>query len=245
MYTNGKKIIYQDINLVNFLETVKDQQITLELLKQRKVSCADADHNATFKTWSIHKCLYVEIDYDGNKCVFNNGQWYKINTDFVTKTNKDFLKIAKSALNLPQYTGGGEGVYNEAVYIANKDKFANLDKDIVIHGGGKGKVEVCDLFTLDKQFIHVKIYGKSSIFSHLFSQGYVSGRLLSIDAEFRQKVKAKLQEPFASLIEVNKRPDEGEFTIVFAVISEQEGNDLSLPFFSRVNFYNFLLKSRA
>jgi uncharacterized protein (TIGR04141 family) len=144
-----------------------------------------------------------------------------------------------SSLQLPEYCGGGEGFYNRSVANDYPDRFALLDdKNKIFHGGGHGQVEVCDLLSIDKQLIHIKIYGKSSVFSHLFSQGFVSGQLLQLDAEFRKKVKDKLNLPFMDLIEVESRPMEKEFTIIFAVISDSKGEDIYLPFFSRVNLNN-------
>jgi len=240
IYTNGRKEIYRDVNLEGFLATIdNDNPITLELLKSRRVYCANEDHNPVFKSWPIHKCLYAEIDHKGNKYILNDSKWYKISENFVTKTNNDFGKITKSSFMLPEYCGGGEGKYNADVAERYPETFALLDdKNKIFHGGGHGQVEVCDLFSKDKQLIHVKIYGKSKVFSHLFAQGFVSGQLLQLDADFRLKVRDKLPEPFNGLINVDKRPDEKEFTVVYSVISEAEGDDLYLPFFSRVNLNN-------
>ena len=240
IYSNGKKVLHPDINLDGFLATVnEDTPITLELLKNRRVYCADEDHNYVYASWPIHKCLYAEIDHTGNKYILNDAKWFKVSEDFVTKTNDDFSEIEKSPLSLPLYCGGGEGKYNSDTASSHSDQFALLDdKNKIFHGGGHGQVEVCDLFSKEKQLIHVKIYGKSSVFSHLFAQGFVSGQLLQLDSEFRKKVRNKLNSPFNKLISVDKRPDEKEFTIVYAIVSDSVGDDLYLPFFSRVNLNN-------
>ncbi|MGA3209249.1 MAG: TIGR04141 family sporadically distributed protein [Syntrophales bacterium] len=240
LFTDGGKTIHPDINLLGFLSTLKDDQpITLDLLKQHQVSCADEDHNKVFKTWPIYKCLYSEIDCEGNKYVLNDGKWFSVNTDFVQKTNADFAKINLSSLVLPEYCGGGEGSYNTAIAEAYPNRFALLDdKNKIFHGGGHGQVEVCDLLSLDKQLIHIKIYGKSTVFSHLFSQGFVSAQLLQLDSEFRKKVKERLNPPFIDLLKIESRPAENEFTVIFAVISDSKGDELYLPFFSRVNLNN-------
>ncbi len=240
IYTNGKQVLYPDINLLGFLETVKTGlAISLDMLRQRRVYCADGDHKPVHNSWPIYKCLYAEIDYEGNKYILNDGKWFNVNIDFVSRTNADFKKIAKSPIKLPEYAGGGEGAYNKFISEKFSKRFALLDANNKIsHGGGHGQVEVCDLFSMDKQLVHVKIYGKSSVLSHLFSQGFVSGQLIQIDTEFRKKVKQKLQPPFSKLIKIETRPMEKEFTIVFAVISDSEGDELYLPFFSRVNLNN-------
>ena len=240
IFTNGKKILHPDINLEGFLSTVKDDaSITLELLKSRRVYCADEEHNSIYSSWPIYKCIYAEIDHEENKYILNDAKWFKVNKSFVKKTDVDFQAIESSALSLPLYFGGGEGKYNSDTVNANPDQFVLLDdKNKIFHGGGHGQVEVCDLLSINKQLIHVKIYGKSSVFSHLFAQGFVSGQLLQLDSEFRHKVKSKLHQPFCDLINVEKRPDEREFTVIYAVISDSPGDDLQLPFFSRVNLNN-------
>lgn len=238
MYARGKYILHPDIDLDGFLSTLNGQAITVELLKQRHVFCSDADHKHVFKHWAIYKCLYAEVDYDGKKYILNDGKWFNVSKSFVDRTNDEFKKIKRSGLVLPVYAGGGEGKYNQNVCATYADTYALLDdRNKISHGGGHGQVEVCDLFSIHKQLVHVKVYGKSSVFSHLFSQGFVSGQLLQIDTEFRRKVKEKLSNPFDALINVAARPKEKEFTVVYAVISDTPG-ELYLPFFSRVNLNN-------
>jgi uncharacterized protein (TIGR04141 family) len=238
MYTHGKRGIHRDINLHDFLATIgSGQPVTVELLKHRHICCADENHQKVHKSWSVFKCLYAEIDHNQSKYILNDGKWFLVSHDFVDRTNADFAKIPMAKLALPVYTEGGEAAYNAAVAEANPKQFALLDDDAILHGRGKGKVEVCDLFSVDRQLIHVKRYGKSSVLSHLFAQGYVSAELLLTDAEFRGKVRAKLKAPFIDLIP-EKRPNEGDFTVIYAVISDAPQVGLHLPFFSRVNINN-------
>ena len=239
IFTNGGRIIHPDITLRGFLSTVKDgQNISLNLLRKRKVFCADEDHNKVFRAWSIYKCIYAEVELDSQKYILNNGSWFRVDTNFVQKTNENFDKIPTSDLELPEYCGEGEGKYNESVAAADAERFTLLDNKKIMHGGGQGQVEVCDLLSIDRQLIHVKRYGRSNVFSHLFAQGYVSGRLLQLDAEFRKKVREKLSPSFAKLIDVENRPADGQYTIIYAVISESKKEKLHLPFFSRVNLNN-------
>ncbi len=239
IFEAGNEELCPDINLEKFLSTIKKgQQVTLKILKGRNVYCADEDHKKTFKSWPIHKCIYFETIYDDNTYIFNDAKWFSVNSNFVEKTDIDFKKIIKSKLNLPKYEGGGEGRYNSSVAEQFPEEYALLDGKVIHHGGRHGQVEVCDLFSKNKHLIHVKLYGKSSVLSHLISQGFVSGHLIQLDADFRKKVKDKLPNSYKDLIEVGPRPAEGDFTIVFAIISDSGGDDLHLPFFSRVNINN-------
>lgn len=107
-----------------------------------------------------------------------------------------------------------------------------------MHGGGHGQVEICDLLSIKRELIHVKMYGKSSVLSHLFAQGFVSGQLIQIDSEFRKKVRAQLSPTHAELLSVDSKPEYESFTITYAVISDSPGPELHLPFFSKVNLVN-------
>lgn len=237
-YTHGKKSIYPDINLYGFLASIKDKEITLKLLHDVKVSCMDDSHNPVHKSWSAYKCIYAEIDYKNQKYILNDGSWFKVDSDFVEKTNKLFSILPKSNLNLPVYSGGGEGKYNSEVANLQPSNFFLLDdENKIFHGGGKGQIEVCDLLGIDKNLIHVKMYGKSSVLSHLFSQGFVSGQLIQVDSEFRKKIIDKVSPAFKGLLSEQNKPKENEFTITYAIISESIG-ELYLPFFSRVNLLN-------
>ncbi len=239
-YQAGGKAMYPDINLEGFLSTISPKDdLTCDLLRNRKVYCVDEDHNRTGKSWSIYKCLYAEVEHDGQKYIFNGGLWYRVDKNFVTKTNQDYSKIPISSLSLPLYSGGGEGSYNQSVAATDPDRFDLLDdKKKVFHGGGHGQVEICDLFTKNRELIHVKRYGKSTVLSHLFAQGFVSGQLLQLDPEFRKKVAGKLSDGFSELIDVDERPADKAYTIVYAIISESMSPKLHLPFFSRVNLNN-------
>jgi uncharacterized protein (TIGR04141 family) len=236
MYAGGQGAIRPDITLPGFLDTV-EPPITLALMRKRRVFCADSDHRHVFKNWSVLKCLYAEIDYQGRKYILNDGQWFCVAADFVGRTDAEFSKITLSNLALPAYSGGGEGAYNAGIAASEPKRFALLDdKKKVMHGGGRGQVEICDLLSIDRKLIHVKLYGKSSVLSHLFAQGFVSGQLIQTDPTFRQKVRGQLSAPFADMFHADQRPR--GFSIVYAIISEAKEARLRLPFFSRVNLNN-------
>lgn len=238
-FSQGKGWRYPDINLPGFLQSVKKgQSTTVEMLHARDVMCVDADDEPK-QRWSVYRCIYAEIDHKNGKYILNGGAWFEVGSDFVAITNQRFAAAAYSDLKLPEYEGEKEGPYNKKVATTHSDLFALLDDaKKIFHGGSKAQVEACDLLSTKKQLIHVKRYGKASVLSHLFAQGFVSGQLIQLDSEFRQKLKDKLAGPFAALIDPTKRPDHHEFSVIFAVISDAEGDKLSFPFFSRVNFNN-------
>ena len=89
------------------------------------------------------------------------------------------------------------------------------------------------MISKNKKIIHVKRYGGSSVLSHLFFQGIVSGELFLADPDFRRKVKDKLPDSFKSVFP-NEKPNAGDYEVIFGIISSVE-KDLELPFFSKVS----------
>ena len=70
--------------------------------------------------------------------------------------------------------------------------------------------------------------------SHLFSQGTVSGELFWMQSDYRGSVNQRLPESHR-IHDHARQPSPREYQVVFAVVSNQLGPDLSLPFFSRLN----------
>jgi len=164
--------------------------------------------------------------------VLNNGKWYEIAKDFTDEVQRDYAGTPDSTVVLPDYISGDELSYNTAA-ARNLTGALCMDQQLVTHGGGHNKVEFCDLFTGDKKIIHVKKYAGSSVLSHLFSQGVVSGELFVGDAEFRRKLNTKLPAHF-KVADPRTRPNAGEYEIVYAIISKSS-DALDIPFFSKVS----------
>jgi uncharacterized protein (TIGR04141 family) len=134
---------------------------------------------------------------------------------------------------MPEFNDRTETEYNSRVAGLFPSNFALMDADIIQHGGGRSRIEFCDLFADHKDIIHIKKYGSASMLSHLFSQGLVSGELFQMDSEFRRKVNEKLPSAHR-LSNPDRRPRQGAYQVIFGVISSVPG-DLVLPFFSRLN----------
>lgn len=224
---------HTDIHLDAFIESLDDPaSLEKHTLLHRYVHCIDID-GITIDKWQAYRCLYAELDHEGDSFLLSGGNWYRVARDFVDEVNRYYDQIPVYRANLPEYNDPSETAYNERVAISDVSRFALMDRKVISHGGGYGQVEFCDLYTSDKDLIHIKRYGGSSVLSHLFSQGLVSGELFQTDRSFRQKVNDHLLPPF-KLDDCSKRPESREYQVVFAVVSDAPG-DLVLPFFSRLN----------
>ena len=118
-----------------------------------------------------------------------------------------------------------------------------MDKQLVKTGIPQNEIEVCDVLTQDKYLIHVKKGHGSSVLSHLFNQGFVSGTML-LQQQFRKETNKKMKADVIHgkpdqanwLFTENKDYIPGQYTIVFGIITGKNVARPRIPFFSKVVF---------
>jgi uncharacterized protein (TIGR04141 family) len=228
-----------DIDIEEYFKSLSDKDkdaLDEDFLKNKMVHCFGTQNDEVKYQWNIFSCLYCEVT-DAKKdttCLLSNGKWYEIQPDYAKQVNSDFVTLRKagSTLCLPKYKHSNEGKYNEDVPKHIKD-ICCLDRQCILHGGSRSKIEFCDLLSMDKKIIHVKHYGGSSVLSHLFSQGLVSGELFLGDATFRGKLNNILPLGF-KIKNINVRPNPSDYEIIYGIISKS-AKDLNIPFFSKVS----------
>ena len=82
----------------------------------------------------------------------------------------------------------------------------------------------------------MKRKGGSELIGHLLNQGLVSATLL-LTEEFRRELNNKLRESEKDgwLVPQNNHDfDTSRFSIIFGIMSNEEGDTLKIPFFSKV-----------
>lgn len=237
---------YDDLflsDLRNFISEDLDL-IRVTDLKKYHIFCGYDFENKKFKKWSIYECLYCELGYKNDYYILSNSCWYKILNTFVSITNKRYKSIPFIDTDLPKYDenkykgkgkGKGEQGYNYDVANLNKDYILFDCKNISI-GGGKNKIEFCDLYSKGKkQIIHIKKYGGSNVFSHLFNQGLISAELLLAEDNFRMEVNNKIDDGYKFMDDISSNTN--KYSIIFGIISGKKG-DLDIPFFSKISLFN-------
>lgn len=243
-YKNSTRNVskYDDISLPTFLDALPDEDknnLSIELLKKKKIFCFSSQNDQIKHQWSAYNCLYCETNEVENNKTFllSNGGWYEVEKDFSDQIDTDYqaLRNQQASCVLPPYNHNNENDYNETIAKNNND-LCCMDRKNISHGGGYSKIEFCDLMTKDKKLIHVKQYGGSSVLSHLFSQGVVSGELFIADKNFRQKANEKIAKSH-KIDNVENRPIASEYEIIFAIISSSD-KELEIPFFSKVSLRN-------
>jgi uncharacterized protein (TIGR04141 family) len=150
----------------------------------------------------------------------------------VSGVNDYYKNIPRVDLNFPDYDEDSENLYLRGV-VEGSSRFALMDCKNIVHGYLGSKIEFCDLFGRGNELIHVKRFGGSSVLSHLFAQGSVSGELMLTDKDFRVKVREKLPASHRGQVSED-RPSPDKHPVIFAIISTSSG-PLNLPFFSRLS----------
>lgn len=243
-FTRSKNTIYPTLTIEDYFNSLGSDSITLNTLKAHKLFIYGTD--STEIQYSLYKSLYFEC-VDSNKTfILFSGDWFEIDNDFIAELDQALALIPISDLEFPTvhiWTHGdkekieSEGAYNERAAILNS--YHLLDKKLIKSRTTTSAIELCDLMTNDKQFIHVKHKkGGSSGLSHLFAQGYVAAEVTISDKEFRKKARIKLREIHTnldSLIPLNgiKSTD---YEVVYLILGDENDTVKSaLPFFSKIN----------
>ncbi|MGE0268604.1 MAG: TIGR04141 family sporadically distributed protein [Candidatus Omnitrophota bacterium] len=237
---------YRDLSLTDFVKEYEKHEgtFTIELLRKLHIYCYF--ENSPTRLWKIYNCLYAEISEKNSVYTLTNGKWYKIDKSFSAQIEKTYEKLlrAKSPIKLPgcpvRFEEPEEPVvedhYNE--YAAEKSGYALLDKkNVYLYSS---PVEICDLYSSKKDFIHIKHYGGSNILSHLFNQGIVSAELFLADPAYRLEMNKRLPRKF-QIKDSNKQINAEEYKIIYGIISSVP-DKLKIPFFSKVSLKNIYLR---
>lgn len=171
--------------------------------------------------------------------MLTRGEWFEIDEDYVQQVTREVETIPDAeALQLPNARPSEiEKDYNKRAAANGEGTFALLDMRTVRYGGSP--IEVCDLLSTDRSFIHVKVSTKSSTLSHLFNQGLNSAQAFR-NCEFRTLAAEKCQHSHKHLLNVeadNLRTT--DYSVTFAIISRAPDSIKdSLPFFSKQSLAN-------
>jgi uncharacterized protein (TIGR04141 family) len=234
---SSKADIFPDIHFTQFFELEQDDLApTIEFLRERRhIFLVSHENDNIVSKWPLYRCIYAEIDHDGQTFLLNNGKWYRIRADFLDNVNQVFESLLTDE-GLPRYSHDSEEHFNEHTAEQYPQRFAVMDRKLIRYPLPGDSVEFCDLYSVDRQIIHVKRYRGSATLSHLFAQGMISAELICSASGFRTAVNELLPILF-KLVDPATVPERNLFAVVFAIVS-QSRHALALPFFSKVNLKN-------
>lgn len=235
---------FDDLDIENFFGRLQTETVvTLEVLKNTDVQVSSRDNGNFRKKWPLLRCVVCEIpnNDDGVLYVLSNGEWYAINNDFVAEVRASIDAIPQATFRLPNFDDDvhredrngrsclSERAYNTEMARTMDTQYVLCDRENIPFTGGNGPIEFCDLFSLDRKIIHVKIRGASPNLSHHFMQGYVSAEAFKSSVEFRTQIRNR--KPALQRHVLEDQPACSDFEVVFAFIQH---NQQHLPFFSQI-----------
>ncbi len=152
----------------------------------------DSERKELFKV-PILDCLTTEIKLDDKDYVLFDGDFYKVDGNFLQRVNKQISQIKTVDLDL-KYDGGREDKWIEKVVNQNKARFLNLDQNFA-RPKGESKFEPCDIIDVDRRaLIHAKRKGRSSSLTYLYTQATRSCELLTEDSDLRSQFKTHIDK---------------------------------------------------
>jgi uncharacterized protein (TIGR04141 family) len=235
--------LFPDLHLRDYLNSISTSVPTIETLHRHRVHGIRASSGQPFDKWLVYRCLYAEVTLRGQTYLLSGGAWYIVDRDFLQMINNAVDTIPETNFAPLDYTEGeGEAAYNLRLAAAFPGA-ACIDGKMLQYGGGRSRVEFCDVLLATRQLLHVKRYaGSSSVLSHLFAQGVVSATALVRDPAFRKQVNELLPKALR-LQRPQTQPNASDFEVAYIVASRSPKplTPSTLPFFSRVTLRNAFL----
>lgn len=201
------------------------------------VILVDSSSGAERQSVSVYDCLVAELTFQNDLYLLCDGDWFRLERDFVDEVNKALSKIQTLTHTFPKWQAGqSETLWNSS--CKNCKGVVCLDKSNIPYGGSYSKIEPADLLTDNGRICHAKrIDRNSSGLSHLFSQGLVAARVISRSPEYRKKVTDILPGNHKGLAgKLGPLFKSSDWTIAYVLLGADGKRPVAnLPFFSKVN----------
>jgi uncharacterized protein (TIGR04141 family) len=184
----------------------------------------------------LHSYLVAQVELKRTTYVLSLGQWFRVDKDYMARVREKVRRLldVTDLLALPPWTRAfkKEGEYNQ--HAGTEKQWLVLDAVPFHLEGRAGKIEVCDLLSRDRDFIHVKDMKDSATLSHLFSQGSVSATLFQLESGHADKVKQRFHDFYGNTPAFEQV--QGGPRVVYAIATSRDGELAdTLFFFSAVN----------
>ena len=226
------------LSYTDILAIFAGNQITLQALKALEIATVRPDGTNGSQQWSAYDCIVTEIDDPADrtkKFILMAGDWYSVDSTFLGEVNTSIQAIPQHTqrqlpnANLVEV----EKSYNVRFAASDSTNLTNLDAQNISYGGGRSKIEVCDVLSRQGCLYHIKDYSGSATLSHLFAQGTVSSRLI-LDQDFRIELGNKFGTSIHNTIPIAAITP-SSLEVVYGVIVDNARNiPNDLPFFSKV-----------
>lgn len=229
----------------NIYENVKEKGKSLNVLKKLKrdeLYILNSQSGNREKLSNVYDSIIFEDKYKDNYYLLTHGEWFKVNENYYEDLLNELKEIEiETDLKFIDFDENRAAVLPDKKYYEedynkdladSSDEYKLFDKKLFRQKYHKNNpIEPCDVFTKNKELIHVKRYNGSSSMSHLLAQGMVSGSLLA-NIDFRNFINETAGEEI-----IHADDNIRDFKIVFAIVhKDRDENELGiLPFFTKIN----------
>lgn len=227
----------EDLELDDYLFSLPDKtELSVGRLNDDSVRVHMVEQEQPTMPWGIYDCLVFQVKFGRDLFVLSSGRWFRVAGTFAEQVRNRVEAISETDLSLPEPTKSEkERQYAERAAVDLKGAVL-MDRKLTRAEGAQSSIEVCDVFTQNKQFVHIKWWWRSATLSHLFYQGAVSGETFVSDGEFRSSFRSMLTEEKADEIAgtiPEDRPRAEDYEVAYVVIG-RTGRAEDLPFFSQL-----------
>ena len=224
------------------------EEVTPDWLRSRRVFGLDED-GGDYDSWPVWRCLVGEFEYQGQSFVLEDGALYHVAASYIEQLNGDILPFSRPDSFLPPARPGmTEPEYNRSTAKASEELLL-LDAHLIRADGTRGSIELCDLLTDRREFVHVKRYGGSQKLSHLFAQARVAAEQLLENRDFRirarELIRSLSSDKHFDVIEPSAIETD-QFEVVIAIIRDWGERDVdSLPFFAKLDLRSTIVSLQS
>ncbi|GIW83136.1 MAG: hypothetical protein KatS3mg105_4943 [Gemmatales bacterium] len=232
--------VLDELEIGVYLATRKDlSTLDLEKLKRDRIFLRKETVDEPLEKWTVYKSLICEFKEGNHVYVLMSGEWLRISASFAGEVKQVISQIPEVDVGLPV----PNTAKTEPEYLSEVERHGGglivLDRKLAYCEESGHPIEICDVLTKKREFVHVKRKeGGSASLSHLFLQGKNSALALIRDGHFRKKAREHLK-PFGTtaVSRVPKsKPKLGSFKVIYAVMGKFKGTVVDdLPFFSKLS----------
>lgn len=145
---------------------------------------------------SVYECFGAEVTHGGHPHILSSGLWYETRRQFVRDTHNTVTALRSPSYKLPAWNRIDDEAHYNAVVAAKDAAIWLFDRKLVPIGGGKSRLEFCDLMHLPTNTLYfVKQPSASAGLSHLCEQvRRTAENFFHADDAFRKRLMSNIQK---------------------------------------------------
>jgi uncharacterized protein (TIGR04141 family) len=175
------------------IKNSSDHEDPSALMRKRIRAGLEGMPSGDVESVAISDLIVTELKIDGRLYVVSDGEVYRVEGSFLKRLDDELERIPWSTFPYPDYQGGNEPDYLDAVKRSPNSRLAVLDR-LNVKLPGESAFEACDLLTNEGTLVFAKMKGRSATFSHLCTQAVVSAEMLVREPQVRIELLSRAMD---------------------------------------------------